>query len=264
MAQNNNILQELHELNSVLAGKNIQHVYTVPDGYFEGLADQVMNRIKALEAKNAYEELSYLSPMLNNISKGMPYSVPDGYFETCEETLMQTVRESSDYQTPKEELESLSPLLGSLKKQMPYSIPQDYFENLNKRPLVIPNTKSETKIVSITSRKWFRYAAAAMVVGIIALAGFLYFGQKSSDPVKSFAKFEKKLDKEIKTTSDKDLSEFVQQFTDAGLSGDEKVQNNPKEDMKQMLKDVSDNELKEFIQEIADPNIADKGGTPIN
>ncbi|MEI9913058.1 MAG: hypothetical protein WDO71_27555 [Bacteroidota bacterium] len=38
-------------------------------GYFEGLADQVLNRIKALETEDAAEELGYLSPLLNSISK---------------------------------------------------------------------------------------------------------------------------------------------------------------------------------------------------
>lgn len=263
MAQNNSILQELHDLNSVLAGKSIHNVYTVPDGYFEGFANQVMNRIKASEAKSVFEELSHLSPMLNDISRKMPYSVPANYFEMPEEKLMQTVREHSDYQTAKEELESLSPLLSSLKKQMPYSVPANYFENLNARPHEIPNTKPETKVIAITSRKWFRYTAA-VVAGIIVLAGFLYFNQKANDPVKSFTRFEKKLDNEIKTTSDKDLSEFVQQFTDAGLSGDEKAQNNLKDDVKDMLKDVSDSELKEFIQETADPSIEENGSMLMN
>jgi len=263
MAQNNNILQELHELKSFLADKNIQNVYSVPVGYFDGFAVNILNRIKALEAKNSSEELNYLSPMLNTISKEMPYSVPAGYFETCAENLMQVVREHGDYQTPKEELESLSPLLSGLKKQMPFSIPNDYFENLNTQPFVLSNTRSETKVVSITSRKWLRYAAAAVVSGIIVLAGFLYV-QKTNDPVRSFARFEKKLDKEIKTTSDKELAEFVKQFTDAGLSGDEKAQNSPKEEVKNILEDVSDSELKDFIQEIADPTITDNSNIPMN
>lgn len=263
MAQNNNILQELQGLKSILADKTIQNVYSVPVGYFEGFANNILNRIKALEAKNYSEELNYLSPMLNTISKEMPYSVPDGYFEICADNLMQTVREHVDYQTSKEELESLSPMLSGLKKQMPFNIPNGYFENLNTQPFVLSNTKSETKVVSITSRKWFRYSAAAVVAGIIVLAGFIYI-QKTNDPARSFARFEKKLDKEIKTTSDKELTEFVQQFTDAGLSGDEKAQNNSKEEMKEMLKDVSDSELKEFIQETADPTVTDDGSMPMN
>jgi hypothetical protein len=163
MTQNNNILQELIGLESTLANIAPQNIYGVPDGYFEGLANQVLNRIKAMEANNSSEELAFLSPMLNNISRQMPFCVPAGYFEGLENKLIQLIHENSDsfQQTAKEELEVLSPLLSGISKQMPYSVPLGYFENLSADRQT--NTRSETKVVSITHRKWFRYAAAAMV-----------------------------------------------------------------------------------------------------
>jgi hypothetical protein len=269
MTQNSNILQELIELESTLANLAPQNVYEVPDGYFEGLANLVLNRIKALETNSIPEELGYLSPVLGSLSKQMPYSIPAGYFEGLEDRLMQGVLESGGYlqklQTAKEELESISPFLNGLNKQMPYSIPQGYFENLspNQEDIresiparIVPLTGA--KVVSMTPRKWFRFAAAAMITGIIALAAFLYFNNQSkTDPAKSFAKFEKKLDKEIKKTSDTELTEFVQQFTIAGLNGEEKVYNDPKTEPKEFLKDVPESELKEFLQETADPDLDD-------
>jgi hypothetical protein len=265
MTQSTNILQELKELKSSLAGISSQNIYSVPDGYFEGLTRQVLDRIKAIEAKDPLQELNYLSPLLNNVSRQMPYSIPVDYFQRLEEKLMQSVRERSDYQTAREELEALSPLLSGLKKQMPYSIPQDYFENLNEGAGVVAKNNSETKVVSISNRKWFRYAAAAVITGVVALAGFLFINNKlNNDPAKSFAKFEKKLDKEIKKTSDKELKEFVQQFTDAGLTGEEKAQTNAKEEMKDLLKDVSDTELKKFLEETADPDAPDNETMPVN
>jgi hypothetical protein len=214
-----------------------------------------MNRIKLLEAENIGEELKLLSPMLASVSKEMPYSVPAGYFDGLEEKLMQSVREGSDYQTAEEEINTLSPLLGGLNKQMPYSLPQNYFETLAGDIGSKLNNKTETKVVSISNRKWLRYAAAAVVTGVIALAGFFYLNTKfNSDPSRSFAKFEKKLNKEIKKTSDKELNEFIQS---TGLDGTEKVQINPKEEVKDMLKDVPDTELKKFLEEIADPESDD-------
>ena len=255
MTQKNNILQELNELGSSLPKETPLNIYTVPDGYFDGLAQQVMNRIKPLEAENTEEELKLLSPMLASISKEMPYSVPVGYFDNLEEKLMQSVREGNDYQTAKEEINTLSPLLGGLNKQMPYSLPQNYFETLAGDIGSKLNNKTETKVVSISSRKWLRYAAAAVVTGVIALAGFLYLNTKfNSDPTRSFAKFEKKLNKEIKKTSDKELNEFIQS---TGLDGTEKVQINPKEEVKDMLKDIPETELKKFLEEIADPEADD-------
>jgi len=263
MTQNANILQELKDLNSPLADIESQNIYSVPVGYFEGLINQVINRIKAIEAKNSAEELSYLSPMLNGISRQMPYSLPIGYFQGLEEKLMQSIRESSDYQTADEELEALSPLLSGLKKQMPYTVPQGYFEDLHTE--VTNKANANPKVISISSRKWYRYAAAAVIVGIVALAGFLFVNNKfNNDPKIAFKKFEKNLDKEIKKTSDRELNEFVQQFTDAGLTLEEKVQINTKEEAKELLKDVPDTELKKFLEETADPDVLDDETLPIN
>src|SRR5262245_60805691 len=106
MAQKDNILQELNELESSLAGQLPQNTYAVPAGYFEGLASQVLNRIKAMEASTAAEELSYLSPMLNSISRQMPYEVPAGYFDKTAGTLLNVVQHSDE--NAKEELEAIS------------------------------------------------------------------------------------------------------------------------------------------------------------
>jgi hypothetical protein len=241
MTQRDNILQELKELESSLANLPSQNIYTVPTGYFEGLAAQVLNKIKALEAATASDELSFLSPSLNNISKEMPFAVPSGYFEGLNEKVMQVISQDND-QTAKEELEALSPLLSGLKKEMPYSIPAGYFDSLK--------TKQETKVVSITSRKWFRYAAAAMIVGVVATAALL-ISNNSSNPEKSLARFVKKLDKEIKKTSDKELTEFVE-LTEASK---DMVFYDNREDVKELLKDVPAAELQEFLEEIADPDI---------
>src|SRR5688572_13967827 len=182
MTQRNNILQELRELNSTLVNMTAANVYSVPAGYFDGLAQTMLDRIKAMDAANAADELNYLSPLLSNVSKQNPYTIPGGYFDGLAESAMQSIREGHDYQTAKEEIESLSPFLGGLKKEMPYSVPEGYFESITAGPV-----KAETKVVSIAHRKWFRYAAAAMVIGIVALTGLLIFGNKS--PEKSLAKF---------------------------------------------------------------------------
>ena len=59
----------------------------------------------------------------------------------------------------------------------------------------------------------------------------------------------KKLNKEIKKTSDQELNDFIK-YTDAGQ---DLVYNQPKEEIKAMLKDVPATELQEFLEEIADP-----------
>lgn len=273
MTQNSNILQELNDLKSILAKLAPQNVYTAPEGYFDGLAGQVLNRVKAMEAVNAAEELAYLSPALNKISREMPYTLPKGYFEGLEETLMQSVRESNDYQTAKEELETLSPLLSGLKKQMPFSVPQGYFETLPTVPSLsfgearlgsqglheasTKTNKPETKVVLLTSRKLFRYAAAAMITGVIALAGFMYFNFRNHvDPLEQPYAWVKK---SIKKVDKEDIDAFVK-LADEELTNQAVAASNPvkPEEIKELMKDVSDKEIQDFLDETPDTENSDE------
>lgn len=243
MIQKENILQELNELKSTLATVTPQNVYTIPVGYFDGLAAQVLNRIKAMEAKNAVEELDYLSTTLSNISRQMPYAVPANYFEGLAERVMELVRESNDYQTSKEELETLSPLLSGLKKTMPYSVPDGYFESLAEK-----RNKPAAKLVSITKRSVFRYAAAAVVTGIVVLAGFIYFNTRNAvDPVEQPYAWVKK---SLKKVDNADIDAFVK-LADEELNNQATVAINPvkPEEIKELMKDVSDKEIQDFLDE---------------
>ena len=245
MTQKENILQELNELKSSLAAITPQNIYTVPVGYFDGLAAQVLNRIKAMEARNAVEELGYLSPSLSNISKHNLYTVPAGYFEELAEKTMHLIRESNDYQTAKEELETLSPLLSGLKKTMPYSVPDGYFDSLTEK-----RNKHVAKVVSITHRRWFRYAAAAVVTGVIVLAGFIYTNSRNSvDPVEQPYAWVKKSIKKVDKT---DIDAFVK-LADEDLTNLAAVATSPvkPEEIKELMKDVSDKEIQDFLNETA-------------
>jgi len=295
MTRKDNILQELSELNSTLATITPQNPYNVPVGYFDGLAAQLLNRIKAMEAANAVEELGYLSPVLSGSSKQMPFSVPQGYFERLAEKAMQSISESSDYQTANEELATLSPLLNGLKKEMPYTVPQGYFEGLSNNalqsvtdtnqtaneelatlspflsglnkemPFSVPQgyfeslseniSKEESipaaKVISITSRKWFRYAAAAVIIGVVVATGLLFLGGGEKEPGgKALAKFTRDVKKMDDTQKD-NLMDFI----DAGMNGDETAQvstDNKSAEVKNLLQGISDDELKDFQEQTED------------
>lgn len=243
MTQRDNILEELRELQSSLVNAPVQNVYHVPGGYFEGLTDQLLNRIKALEAENAAEELNYLSPSLNSISRKMPYSVPAGFFDGLAESVIESVR--NNHQTPTEELETLSPLLSGLKKEMPFSVPQGYFEGFS-NTVNIETVKPEIKVISITRQKWFRYTAAAVVISFALLSGSLIFKKPITiDPKeKPFAWVEKSL----KKVSTDDINEFVELADEEAplvTNVDVKTAN----EIKELIKDVSDKEIQDFIEE---------------
>ena len=256
MSQSNNILQELKELESSLLGAGNENIYTVPNGYFEGLADQVLNRIKALEAKSAYEELGHLSPLLSSISKQMPYELPVGYFENLEAGTTAIVQND---QTAKEEIEALSPLLSGLSKKMPYSVPENYFEKLSANEQRT-DTKPVAKVVSIGKRKWFRLAAAAMIAGIIALGTIMYFNISGTvSPVKQPYAW---VEKSLKKVDVSEVNDFVK-LADEELP-DQTLASAPvkPEEIKELMKDVSDKEIQDFLNDT--PNDSDDDDVMLN
>lgn len=248
MTQKDNILQELKELNSSLAVITPLNSYSVPVGYFDGLAARVLNRIKAIEAENAKEEIAYLSPELSSIAKQMPYAVPHGYFETLAENALQSLQERNYYKAAKEETESLSPLLAGLKKEMPYSVPVGYFENLGKN-ISKEENKAAAKVISITSRKWFRYAAAAVVTGIIIMTGVLLTGNDKKElGGKALAKFTQDVKKMDDVQKD-NLIDFID------LNNKETAQvdiGNKTDEVKTLLQGISEEELNDFQEQTED------------
>lgn len=255
MTQKDNILQELNELKSTLADLDRQQLYAVPSGYFDGLAAQVLNRIKEMDSSSVSEELNSLSPLLGKISRQVPYAVPTNYFDGLAERILFIVKQTN--QSAKEELETISPFLSGLKKENPFSVPQGYFENLAKG-IAAEENNQPAKVVSfghrslgaggLVKRKWFRYAAAAMVVGVIALVGIrLIIGAKRIDPRKDPEGWV--ANNVMKNVDSKDIDAFV---TLAGESPETQAVAvtpvNPVE-VKELMKDVSDKEIQDFLND---------------
>lgn len=284
MTQSPTILNELKDLNSSLAVTGFSNPYTVPEGYFETFAEQVLNRIKAGEAGSAQEELAIISPTLAGLirinpyevpdgyftgladealvlaqnsepvspvldltGKEMPYAVPAGYFENLEETLLAKVRQHPDYLSPQEELEELSPLLSGLKKEVPFEVPAGYFENLaaGKQVASPVVNMAPAKTVSFVRHKWVRFAAAAVVIGVLVLGGLKIFG--SGTPKEE--RVVKNIVKELNKMDDAQLDELAE-FTNAGLTTKETARVEPikKSESQSLLKDVSDKELEQLDQ----------------
>ncbi len=72
-------------------------------------------------------------------------------------------------------MQKLSPLLFSLKDKNVFTVPSNYFENVSENVLNKLNTRP-AKIVSITkARTWWKYVAAAVVTGAIAIGSLQIF-----------------------------------------------------------------------------------------
>lgn len=242
MPTRNTILNELNDIGSALGNYIPQNFYEVPYGYFEGLPTQILNRIKALEAADAKEELSYLSPLLSNVSKEMPYALPANYFQNLSENILQRVTQHAGHQTSEEEIESLSPLLSGLKNKNPYSVPDGYFENLE--------TKTEMKeavVISITKRRWYRLAVAAVFIGVIAIGGLLFIGKNKVTVNDPQAWINKNVTKKVSTQK---IDEFVTLTKD---DSNEKVETDTdaakQAEIKELMKDVPEKDIEEFLND---------------
>jgi len=241
MTNRNTILNELKDIGSALGNYNPQNIYAVPTGYFEGFPTQVLNRIKALEAANAKEELEYLSPLLSSVSKETPYSVPAGFFQNLSADILQKISEHADHKTSEEEIESLSPLLSSLKNKNPYSVPAGYFETLETK-----TEKKETKVISITKRRWYRLAVAAVFIGVVAIGGLLFIGQRPVTVDNPQAWINKNVTKKV---SNEKIDEFVKLAEDETINTTEENDAAKQAEMKELMKDISEKEIEDFLND---------------
>jgi hypothetical protein len=148
----------------------------VPTGYFDSLADNILNNIRTQETPVA--ELKGLSPLLHGLlaAKNV-FEVPTGYFESLAIKVAAKIK-SGDENIP-EELLVISPLLHSLAAKNVFEVPTGYFETL---PDIILNKVTtrpqQTKVVTMRSRSvtFFKYAVAAVFTGAMVLGVYKFAG----------------------------------------------------------------------------------------
>lgn len=199
MNLNSQINQELEELGSSLAGIYPVNVFRVPSGYFntvasdvlmavsptkefstgqvpqgyfDGLASNVLKKIKDLENLDVEEQT--LSPELEKLRKVAVFSVSSAYFEELPGLVMSRIKEE-------EGLPFLSENLASIRHRNLYQVPLGYFDQLAGSIFKQLNANN-AQVLKMNSRHLvIRYAAAAVITGILGLAIFSTFnGSKNS------------------------------------------------------------------------------------
>ncbi|HVG11878.1 MAG TPA: hypothetical protein VM843_02690 [Flavisolibacter sp.] len=224
------IQEELASLNSTLPPVK-KPVFTVPDGYFENFSTSVLLKVQELEAHSVASELANLSTLLPGLSKEMPYSVPENYFSSLANEIPVLIGN-----------DPLPSILQETGARTPYQVPDGYFEQLP-GAIISKVHPSGAKVVAMGSTRWMRYAAAAIVIGILVLGSILYFRKSDvSDPASGPQNW---VAEKLKSVSDKDLEEFVQaaDLPKAGSGGTAKRT----VEVRNMLTDVTDGELDDFL-----------------
>jgi len=244
------------EASSVLPGIS-NNPYEVPQGYFEELAAKILKRVKAEGSLSAKEELESLSPLLSKLDRKAPFSTPEGYFEGLTGNVLGGMK-PIDFVN--KELENLSPLMDSLKTENVYTVPTGYFEELP--VLILDKVKQHqpAKVVSMTFRKKvMRYAAAAVVVGMIITAGVLFINRQSSTItpgtiVQAEEKIQQETQSKVEGLSDDELINFLENQTAPlpDILSAASIAELDSEDVKMMLADVPDAELKKYLVEYSD------------
>jgi len=168
------------EVSPILEGAS-SNPFTVPQGYFENLAETILKRIKAGNTESAGEELEILSPLLNKLGKKTPFSTPEGYFEELTENAVSGAK-AIDFVN--EELENLSPVISGLQNKQVYRVPTGYFESLPTILLEKATTQRPARVVKMNfTRKVVRYAAAAVIAGGLIVSGWFYFANSKGTTV---------------------------------------------------------------------------------
>ncbi len=241
-----NILNELKELSPVIAGIQKVNVFTVPNGYFnrlakdilagisedennllgsvpnqaalqvpqgyfDSLADNILNKIKGEESIAI--ELKGLSPLLYGIPQKNVFAVPQGYFDSLADNILNSTNEDTG---AAKELKELSSTLHSIQNKNVYTIPDNYFEKLSAK---IPGSvqPQQAKVVTMSKRTALilKYAAAAVFTGVIALGVYKFTGNKTEvDQVvaqgNQIAR-DNKFDEELAKVTDADIVKYLEE-----------------------------------------------------
>lgn len=156
MDSRNEIMKELNELSTTVAGIGSQNPYKVPEGYWDTLASGVLAQIHLQQAKNR-----------------PTYTTPPGYFNHLAANVLGKITgtTATETETIQNELEQHAPLLGTLNKKMPYAVPEGYFEQFR---VTVPLQPSAVVVpLHKKAREWFAYLSAAVVAGIMIAGAYM-------------------------------------------------------------------------------------------
>ena len=203
------IYNELNEISPLLAGIEKKHIFSVPQGYFDTLSINILKKI-------------------NIDSAEFKLAVPEGYFENLSTSVLNKIKSLNE--DPSQELRTLSPMLYSIQNENVFEVPAGYFKSLEAN-ILSKITKPQAKVIEIKKRQsiW-RYAAAAVVTGVIAISSLMIFNTSKqttiskadeiavTSSIKTASKFknEQQVKAAIATLSDEEIIKFLEKTgTDA-------------------------------------------------
>ncbi|MGC8749893.1 hypothetical protein [Hydrotalea sp.] len=246
MLRSDMILEELKEhFPALLPAFRIQ-VYKVPNGYFDKFAEQLLENIPYITVE------SVTLPAIQQ-----PFSVPNGYFENLPQQILNKIKAHDKSLSVSEELEQIAPALLNISKKPVFSVPAHYFEKINFTAIAKGAEKNNNgngtaKVISLrNTRKWFSYAAAAIIAGVL-ITGALWNNSSFTYSSNVFS-----LNKEITNVSDDAIQNYLNNDVTASnyindtsiIDSDEALP-----DVQQGLQNISDEELSGYLKSTEENN----------
>lgn len=244
-----NIQDELRSLDSSLSVNNRSNPFSVPEGYFDGLAERMLAKVR-VQNESAAVELQALSPLLAGLSKKLPYSVPEGYFDENAARLPFLLEDE------------VSPALAAVDKTMPYTVPQGYFEGVPEQVLA-KLVRPKAKVVPFFSRTWARAVVAAIIGGVVFIGGYrLLNDNPRTEPAATAQRPANPTENPVVTAAN-GVSQYIQNISTEEL--DEFMNTVPlnpakmqsatlapteKREMREWLKDVPQEDIEAFLNDL--------------
>ncbi len=152
---------------------------SVPQGYFDNLADNIIARIRKESLSEVVLETHAVSSLVAEIGNRNIYQAPEGYFDNLANGLLAKAKSSTNHEVSVETT-SISELVAGIGNRNVYSVPNNYFTTLTQD--VMGRLPKAAKVVSMKSRfTAFRYAAAAVVTGLVGLSIFFLLNKNNTD-----------------------------------------------------------------------------------
>lgn len=174
---------ETKNISELVAGIGNKNIYSVPLQYFEELSGSIVAQTKNESFTNASLETNSISTLVAGIGNKNIYTVPQGYFDEVSNKLTAHTKIISANEVVSETF-VVSELVAGIGNKNVYTIPQGYFDGLAeqvKSKLVTP-----AKVVNMKNRfTAFRYAAAAVVTGVIGLSVFFLVNKYNDKNISS-------------------------------------------------------------------------------
>ncbi len=188
---------------------------SVPNGYFDHLAKNIIQKIKKQQPETTNETIDGFSVLLNNLSKKNVLEIPANYFDSLGADILSKINATEN---DTDELKQIAPLLYYCNRANLGEIPAGYFDNLSAIIFKKIANKTAGKVVTMVGRFSFvKYAVAAIFIGAISMVVFKYYNKPANISIHEYAALDSSVEKG-KAMSDAKFNETLNSLSEEDIA----------------------------------------------